>query len=390
MAPDDWVHILVVHHIAADGWSLDLMFDEIEGAYRAAVSGQRLQLEPLPMQYRDYAQRTRATAAGTGYEHQLAFWENALAKPLPVVEFQPDFPRPAVHTDAGGKAVFTAATGSGDALNAIADRLGVTPFTVSLAAFFAFVHRHTGAADIVVGVPTAGRRRLDVESVVGYFINTAAVRLTLNAQQTLEGIVAAVRETTLAIYENLEVPFDEVVRRVNPERDSSRPPVFQLLFQHFDTDPDEGMRLPGIDVVHIDEDDYPTAKFDFEVDIYNSGGVLAGDIAYDADLYTPESAARIAASYGNFLGQVLARPDEPVGDAAMMTGDERRLILDEFAGGHVEARRALPFEFFKGQAENRPDAAALVHDGETISYGELLGRVAGITQRFRRSRATSG
>ncbi|MCP4303679.1 MAG: amino acid adenylation domain-containing protein [bacterium] len=382
MAEDDWVHIQVTHHIATDNWSYDIIHDEIAEQYRAGVDGRAVLRDPPPIQYRDYALRKRREADDGTFDRQLDFWETELAQPLPIVEFQPDFPRPAVQTNAGGKTGFTIDNGAAALLGELAERLAVTPFTVSFAIFNAFVHRQTGAEDIVVGVPTVGRHKLDEEPVVGYFINSAAIRTTVAGDQTLEELVRSVQAAMLDIYANLEVPFDHVVRRIKPERDPSRSPVFQMLFQHFDGHPNDGLKLPGIDVTYIDEEDYATSKHDFEIDIHTIGGVIEGDIGYNADLYTKETAEQIATNYRIFINEILANPAQPVGDIPMMTSTERDRILNNFAGGLVTHGSGTPFELINRRAVEQPDDAAVVHNDESVSYRELMDRVGYIQNQF--------
>ena len=238
------IFLLALHHIVADGWSMGVLFDELERSYAAAIAGTKAELPALPLQYPDYAiWQRRAMQAGSA-TRQIAFWTERL-RDLPTLDPPTDRPRPAVQTMAGGKRELVLAADVAEGMRALARREGATPYMAFLAAFTALMHRYTGQTDIVVGSITSGRRRPEVEPLIGLFVNTLSIRASVDGEPTFVELLRRVRESAMDAYENQDVPFEQVVAAVQPVRDRSRSPIFQVAFQLL-----EGLardlKLPGI------------------------------------------------------------------------------------------------------------------------------------------------
>ncbi|HYH79840.1 MAG TPA: amino acid adenylation domain-containing protein [Longimicrobium sp.] len=371
----DEAHLLLLsmHHAVSDGWSTGVLFRELSAHYRAAAAGEDAALPPLPVRYADFAAWQREVLAGGVAEAQLAWWTARLAGAPPVLELPADRARPPVETHRGALHRFHVAPAVAGRLRARARAEGATPFMALLAAFDLLLARWTGANDVVVGAPVAGRTAPEVEGLIGCFINTVALRTDLSGDPTIRALLGRVRDTCLEAFAHQEVPFERVVEAVRPARDLSRAPLVQVLLAVQDA-PGRRLVLPGVEARAV-EVDTGAAQLDLAllVDDHGAAG-LEGAVQYAADLFEPATAARIAAHFARLLAAFADDPDERIGRVALMDAAERARVLAAargpeaaFAAGPVHAGVAA-------QAARTPDALAVAAGAARLTYAELDAR----------------
>jgi amino acid adenylation domain-containing protein len=381
LAPERHVLLLVMHHVVSDGWSRGVIVDEISAAYTAIVNGQAPRLPALPVQYPDYAAWQRERLRGAFLAEQLDYWRGALAGAPPVLALPTDHPRPPVQSFAGRARRFALPAGIEEPLQALAREEGATLFMVLLAAFQALLARYSGQADLVVGTPVANRGRGETEGLVGFFVNMLALRTDLSGDPTFRETLRRVRETALGAYAHDEVPFERLVEELGIERSLSRNQIFQVVFQ-MDEFPGGAAALPGVDLsgVNLDPD---TATFDLTLAVARDGGGLVGRLEYATALFDAGTAERMAGHLNELLRGIAAAPDTRLSALELM-GDAERARIAEWNATDRAYPSAHVHELFAAQAARTPDAPALVHAGETLSYAELDARANRLANHLRR------
>ncbi len=375
------VVLLTMHHIVSDGWSIGVLIDELTALYQAYTSGQEPPLAPLPIQYADYAAWQRTWLAGPEATAQLAAWQERLAGDLPPLDLPTDRPRPALQSYAGATRWFALPEALAGAVAALSRREGATPFMTLLAGFAALLHRYSGQETFCVGTPVAGRARPETEGLIGFFVNTLALPADFRGEPTFRELLARTRETALDAFSRQDVPFDALVEAVQPERDLSRTPLFQVMFVM------QEARLPRLERAGLRatplEVDTATAKFDLTLYLEERDGALRGWWNYNTDLFDAATIARMEQHFGVLLAAALAAPDVPVSRLPLLTDDERALLAawNDTATGDPPA--PLVHRVFEGQAAATPDATALVCEGERLSYRELNARANRLARRLR-------
>jgi amino acid adenylation domain-containing protein len=377
-------HVLVLnlHHVAGDGWSVGVLFRELAQLYGAFRAGGASPLADPPIQYADFAEWQRQWMQGGALDAQLAYWRERLAGAPAVLELPADRPRPAVQSHRGEVRAFEVPVPLAARLRALAREADATLFMVLLAGFDLLIHRLSGRDDVVVGSPIAGRMHGEVEELIGFFVNTMALRTDLAGDPSFRELVGRVRETTLEAYAHQDLPFERVVEAVQPDRTLSHNPIFQVAFalQNLATEPAE---LPGL-TLRLEEVDSGTAKFDLFLEMEERGERLRGRLEYATDLWEPATADRMVRLFLQLLDAVVADPDRPASAAELVDGAERRTLLERWSG----AARAYPQAStvpaaFARVAEGDPARVALAWDGGTMTYGELHARSSAIARRLR-------
>ncbi|HEX7184605.1 MAG TPA: amino acid adenylation domain-containing protein [Thermoanaerobaculia bacterium] len=372
---------LTLHHIAADGWSVDVLFRELSELYALFSCGRPALLAELPVQYADFAAWQRERLQGELLERLLAYWRRRLAGVPPVLEIPSDRPRPAVRAWTGDLRTFDLAAPA-EVLRQAAGARGASPFMVLLAAFFALLHRTAGRADLVVGSPVAGRDRSEVEGLIGLFVNTLVLRADLAGDPTFEEVLRRTREATLGAYDHQEMPFDKLVETLAPERDLSSTPLFQVLFalENIGRTP---FRLPGLDVAPR-EVWSGTVKFDLSFTVVETGEGFAAALVYDREIFDAATMARLAGHYEALLAGAAAGPHRRLSDLPLLTAAERQQLLCEWNETWSGDRGGATIqELFAEQAQSRPGAAAVVCEGECLSYLELNERANRLAHHLR-------
>ncbi|MFN8178104.1 MAG: amino acid adenylation domain-containing protein [bacterium] len=373
LGPRDHVLSLVVHHIAADGWSMGLLVKELSALYAAFASGAPSPLPALPLQYADWAVWQRAWLAAGELDRQLAFWRAELQGVAPLA-LPTDRPRPPHPTYAGEALDLELDAECVARLTRVARERNATLHMALLAAVAAVLGRWSRQEDFAVGTPVAGRRRPETEALIGFFVNTLAVRMRLDGRGlTYSELVARVREATLSSYANQDVPFERIVEEVHPDRDTSRNPVFQVLFALHNV-PFGELTLPGLSLRSFGLETQ-TAQFDLEVSLFDGGGPVQGQIRWSTDLFERPTMERFAEHLRRVLARVAENPDVTIAEATSVPEAERAFLLEEVAG----ARRDWPLEpdlasVFEAQADRTPNACALRSGGDELTYAELDAR----------------
>ncbi|MFI6638493.1 condensation domain-containing protein [Streptomyces sp. NPDC050504] len=309
VADDDHLLVLVFHHIAADGWSVSVLWQEFSAAYRAAVADEPFDLPDLPLQYEDFADWQRKYLDGPALRQQLDHWRERLAgtgpAPLPT-----DRPRPALWSGRGDQVDVEFPAELTERIRALGRTHETTPFMTLLAAFQLLLAHHSDRPDVTVGTPMSGRTRIEVEPLIGFFVNTLALRTDLSGDPSFTEALARVRRCAVDAYAHQDVPFDRLVEELRPERDLGQHPLFTVMFQ-LEGPPPLPSGLPGLDVSAHDVP-YEIVKFDVEVSLTDRGDRFTGALRYAADLFDRGTVERLADDYLKLVGLLVDDPERPV------------------------------------------------------------------------------
>lgn len=370
LGPQDHILLTNMHHIISDGWSVGVLVGEFVAQYEARVRGVEPVLPPLPIQYADFALWQRKTLQGDVLQRQQEYWRDQLADLPPLLTLPTDRPRPPVQGFAGANHAFVLPAPLCRALKELSQARGATLFMVLLAAFKVLLARYSGQSDIAVGTPIANRTRPELEGLIGFFVNTLVLRSQVQASQTFEQLLQDVRTTALAAYEHQDLPFEQLMEFVNPQRSMSHSPLFQVMFS-LQNAPNPGGELPGLSLTPL-ESETAVAKFDLQLDMEERDGRLQGRLYYRTDLFDVATIERMAGHYGELLHAVAASPMVPLTALSMVSAGERVELLrslDEELP--VFATDRCLHETFGQRAAECPDAVAVRFEGQSLSYGEL-------------------
>jgi amino acid adenylation domain-containing protein/non-ribosomal peptide synthase protein (TIGR01720 family) len=382
LGSEEHVAVLTLHHIIADGWSMGILLREFSAFYDARVNGTEPVLVELPLQYADFARWQRELMKGDTLARQLAYWKEKLAGAPPLLELPLDRPRPKVQSSSGNTLVFSLPPELTESLRAIGRQERGTLFMVLMAAFQAFLARLTGQEDISVGTPIAGRTRHEVESLIGFFVNTLVIRTDCAGDPTFRRLVQAVRATSLDAYAHQDVPFEMLVDMLEPDRDMSHTPLFQVVFA-LQNVPVKSRTLPGLTMTTVDAET-GVAKFDLTLSMSEGDEGMSGALEYNTDLFEAATVERIAEGFTLFLQGVVRSPDSPISLVGILPEEQRRTLLEVWNGSTSSCRRepSIP-ERFERQVALTPDRPALVCEGRSISYRELNERANRLARRLR-------
>ncbi|HEU4403667.1 MAG TPA: amino acid adenylation domain-containing protein, partial [Polyangiaceae bacterium] len=381
LADADHVLVLTAHHIVCDAWSLGIVAGELSSTYVALTRGEAPGLPELPVRYADYAAWQRERLGPEALAGEIEWWRARLEGAPSALELPTDRPRPPARALQGGHLRAHLPAEVAGPLRELCRREGVTPFMALLAAFYALLCRQSGQRDLVVGTPVAGRPRPELEPLVGFFLNTLALRVRVGEAASFRELVGRVREATLDALAHQDLPFERLVEALKPPRDPSRSPIFQAMFVY--EGPAPALALPGVEATPLDVEP-GWAKFDLTLSARDdAGGGLDCSWEYDRALFDAETVERLAAHYGRLLAGALADPDRALGDLPLVTDEERRLLLEAGAGGPRAAWGPLA-EALTEQAGRTPDAVALAFGGREISFAELDARSNQIARALRR------
>jgi amino acid adenylation domain-containing protein len=370
LGEEDHAVLFTLHHVVTDGWSHRLLQQEFLALYEAFARGEPSPLPPLPVQYADYALWQRQRLQGRRLDDLLDYWKARLAG-LPTLELPTDRPRPATPSPAGGRVPVAVEPALADALRRLGQAEGATLFMVLLAAFQTLLHRLSGQDDVVVGSPVANRARKEVEGLVGFFVNMLVLRTDLSGGPTFRALLARVKEACVGAYDHQELPFEKLVDELQPARDPSRNPLFQVVFA-LDREGVVTLERPGLTMTARDTDT-GTAKFDLTLLLAEAGaGGLSGVLEYRSDLFDRGTAERLAGHFRVLLEAAAADPDRRVGDLPLLRPDEERRVLHAWNATDADfPRDACIHQLFEAQAARTPDAVALVFGDESWTYREL-------------------
>jgi amino acid adenylation domain-containing protein len=364
------VLVLAMHHIVSDGWSMGVLFGELSALYEAFARGEASPLPELQVQYADYATWQRAWLTGEVLERQIAWWGERLEGAPPVLELQTDRSRPATPGTRSGRVFRALPPETADGVRALARREGATPYMALLAVLDLLLARWSGQDDVVVGTPAANRTRRETEGLIGFFVNTLALRADVSGNPPLSALLGRVRETTLGAYQHQDVPFERLVEALQVERSLSHTPLFQVMFSLVDGAGDP-QPFGGLAVEF-----YPTgagaAKFDLDVMVMEQEGGLGVSFTYREELWDPSTMERIAGAYALLLEAAATDPGRPVLGFPLVSEAERAGLVAESGGPLRDYPAGLRVhDLFAAQAARTPHAPALVHAGGTLDYAGL-------------------
>ncbi|MBW9238995.1 amino acid adenylation domain-containing protein [Pseudomonas carnis] len=373
LAADEHVLVLVQHHIVSDGWSMQLVVEELVQLYAGYSQGQDVQLPALPIQYADYAVWQRNWMDAGEKQRQLAYWRELLGGEQSVLELPFDHQRPAVQSHRGARLAFELAPELTQGLKALAQQQGVTLFMLLLASFQTLLHRYSGQEEIRVGVPIANRNRSETERLIGFFVNTQVLKADVHGQMSVEQLLQHVRQRALQAQAHQDLPFEQLVEALQPERSLSHNPLFQVMFNH-QTDVGQAQvqhQLPGLRVEGLDWDS-KTAHFDLDLDIQESTEGIWATLGYAQDLFEASTVQRMARHWQNLLQGMVANPRQQLSQLSLLDATEQQQILQLWnrTESGFSAER-LVHQLFADRARANPTAVAVKFDAQTLSYGEL-------------------
>ncbi len=371
-------HILLVtmHHIVTDGWSVGVFQRELSELYRGFVAGEPASLPELPIQYPDYSSWQRRWFAGELYESQLSYWKKQFDPLPPGLELPTDHPRPNVQahrTFRGAQHTFCLPQQLTADLKLLSQKHGATLFMTLLAAFEILLHRHSGEDDIVVGTPMAGRPMPETENLIGLFINTLPVRTSLAGDPSFGEMLGRVKEAALGAYAHQDLPFERLVKELQPERRLARNPLFQVMFV-LQSEEIQPLELPGLVTEHFRVGN-TMANFDLTLDVVERDGQLVCLFESNAELFEPDTIVRLVGHFQTLLAGIVENPEEQISALPLLTETERRQLLLEWNDTKTDyPDQETIQELFAHQVSDTPDAVALICEDRQETYRELNSR----------------
>jgi amino acid adenylation domain-containing protein/FkbM family methyltransferase len=367
----DEQHVLLftMHHIISDGWSSTVLLREVATLYEAYDAGRPSPLPELSIQYADYATWQRDWLQGAVLEERLAYWREQLAS-APPLDLPTDRPRPAVQTFNGAAIPFELSKDLAEALAALSRRTGTTLYMTLLAAFALLLSRYSGQTDVVLGSDTANRTRVETEALIGFFVNMLVLRIDLDGDPSFTQLLKRVREVTLGAYAHQELPFEKLVEELHVPRELSRNPLFQVLFTLQNTST-QRQELRALQLESIPAGGRP-AKFDLTLAMRESDTGLLGVFEYNTDLFDATTVQRMVGHFESLLTAIVDEPQQRLSALPLLTGDERRRLLSDWAGTSSAVLEVeCAHELFERQAAATPEAEAVQCGATMLTYGEL-------------------
>ncbi|MHC8287881.1 amino acid adenylation domain-containing protein [Pseudomonas sp. XS1P51] len=381
---EEHVLVLTVHHIAADGWSMQVMVDEFSALYQAAVEGNAANLNSLPVNYSDYARWQRDwLEAGEG-ARQLAWWREQLDGSQAPLELPSELTRPARRTERGASLVLNVDRDLLAGLRQRAQEQQVTLFMLLLASFQTLLHRQSGQSSISVGVPSAGRSRIETEGLIGFFINTQVLRAEIDGQQPFSALLQQVKQVALGAQANQDLPFEQLVDALQPDRSLNHSPLFQVLYNHQQQLGASVERsVADLQVERLQWQQH-TTQFDLVLDTQEQGEALDASLTYATDLYDEASMNRLAEQWLNLLRAVVNDPQQRVAELPLLHAPQYAALIQHW-NPTFQAQPSPPtlHQLFENQAAQRPNAIALVYEGEQLTYAALNAQANRLARKLR-------
>ncbi|MBA2672674.1 non-ribosomal peptide synthetase, partial [Ramlibacter sp.] len=370
LSEDEHLLLVTMHHIVSDGWSLDVLMREVAALYGAFTEGRGDPLPALAIQYADYAIWQRQWLGGEVLQRQGDYWKQRLGDAPSLLELPTDRPRPPHQDHAGARLGFELDPSLATALKALGQRHGTTLYTTLLTAWGALLGRLAAQDDVVIGAPVANRTRVEVEGLIGFFVNTLALRLDLSGKPSTVDMLRRVRAELLNAQQHQDLPFEQVVELVKPARSQAHTPVFQVMFSWQTTSPDE-LALPGLQLQPLVTPN-TVSKFDLQLGMGEMNGRIGGSLEYATALFDRATIERHLARFCRLLEAMVADEHRPLALLEILDSHERDQLLVQWNATQVEYPSALCMhELVEAQALRTPDAIALVHGEHRMRYAEL-------------------
>jgi amino acid adenylation domain-containing protein len=360
--------LLTMHHIISDGWSMAILWREVGVLYEAYSDGAESPLEPLPIQYADYALWQREWLKGEVLQEQLRYWKQQLADAPPLIELPLDRPRPAALGDHGTLYHFGLSQKTSESLTHLSQKAGVTINMTVLAAFVVLLRRLSGQEELVVGTPVAGRNRKEVEGLIGFFVNTLALRFDTSGDPSFLELIGRVRKVCLGGYERQDLPFEKLVEELAPERTLSHSPIFQVFFNMLNFE--EGkVRLGDVEVDFLSPP-VTKSKFDWTLYVKESHKRIIFSLLYNTDLFERSSIAGMMDQFLVLLSEIAAEPHKKISEFSLLTEKTERLLPNPRQPIHPDWKGSVQ-KLFAEQAHRIPNHPALKDKEESWTYQEL-------------------
>ncbi|MEA5621854.1 non-ribosomal peptide synthetase [Nostoc sp. UHCC 0251] len=359
--------LINLHHLVGDGWSIKVLVQELSTIYQAFCTGKPSPLPQLPVQYTDFVYWQRNWLQGEVIEKYLAYWKQQLGGNLPVLQLPTDRPRPPIQTFRGAQQKFILSTTLTESIKQLSQQEGTTLFMTLLAAFQTLLYRYAGQEDILVGSPIANRNHAELEHLIGCFVNTLVLRTNLEGNPTFTELLGRVRKVAVEAYTHQDLPFEKLVEALQPNRDLSYNPLFQVMFV---------LQNPTANSIWKTEElETTTAKFDILLSMVDSEEGLAGTLEYNTDLFNADTIARMVGHFQTLLEGVVSNPNQSISKLSILTPVERQTLLFDWNNTEVEyPQEACIHELFEAQVEKTPDAIALIFANLELTYRELNNR----------------
>ncbi|MFW6357635.1 MAG: amino acid adenylation domain-containing protein, partial [Chroococcales cyanobacterium] len=366
------IMLLTLHHIIADGWSLGVLVRDLAALYEAQLQQKPSSLPPLPVQYADFAVWQRQWLQGEVLETQLNYWRKQLENAPAVLELPTDFPRPNALSYQGKMRSHSLSSSLTQQLKNLSQEQGVTLFMTLLAAFKTLLYRYSGQNDILVGSPIANRSRQETEALIGFFANTLVLRSQLDGNLTFEQLLNQVKETTLGAYASQDIPFEQIVEAIQPERQLNIPPLFQVMFVLQNT-PVETLQLPGLEIEAL-RGNHSSAKFDLTLFITETEAGLTANLEYSTDLFQAETIDRLLRHWETLLQGIVTQPNQLISQLPLLTFEEK-VQLNHWNETATDYPALCLHSLVEMQVEKTPNAIAVMdvetRHGASVRYAEL-------------------
>jgi amino acid adenylation domain-containing protein len=388
VSPQLQLFLISMHHIISDGRSVEIFLSEVRHCYESLSTGAPLRLSNLPIQYSDYSVWQRKYLKGQKLHEDLDFWSRTLAD-LPIVQVPTDFSRQLEPSFDGNEVPIALDQAAVRELAGMGQRQGATLFMTFFAAFCVLLARYSSQDDIVVGTPVSGRNHLQLENLIGFFVNSLILRCDLSGDPTFELLIGRVRATAVAAYDHQELPFEMLVEKLRPPRDLSRNPLFQILFQM------QHAQSPG--PITAEPSGLPpllraqSSPFDIALNLWESSGTVGGTFQYATELFRSDTAAQMARHYANLVSAAAASPQKPISELSILDSAERRLVLgdwDRSAAAPADGR--FVHNCVEHYASSTPDAVAVLASEREITYAELNARADSLAAMLRDNAVSRG
>ncbi|CDY78875.1 Siderophore biosynthesis non-ribosomal peptide synthetase modules @ Bacillibactin synthetase component F [Caballeronia glathei] len=372
-ADDRYTLLITMHHMVSDGWSTGIFARDLSRFYEARVQGNLPNLPALPVQYADYAVWQRQALDASMLRENREYWQRTLRGSPVLLELPLDRPRPARQDYEGDAVPLEFGQPLTDRLKALSLSNGVTLHTTVLSAWATVLGRLSGQSEVVVGAPVSNRSRTEVENLIGFFVNTVALRIDLSGEPTSTELLQRVKTQTVAAQEHQDFPFEQVVEALEPERSLAHSPIFQVMFAWQNT-PQHALVLPELEIMPGAPFDGRMATFDLTLALEETEGSIAGELVYATSLFDRETVERYGSYLHRLLDAMVAENAQsvPIASLPMLAQSERNRLIHEWtATSHPYPSHLCIHEQFELQVERTPDAVALVHADEILTYREL-------------------
>ncbi|OJW54632.1 MAG: hypothetical protein BGO67_05225 [Alphaproteobacteria bacterium 41-28] len=371
LSSQEHIFLMTLHHIIADGWSMSIFFKELSALYNAYLEDKELDLPPLPIQYADFALWQRNWLQGKVLEAQLSYWKSQLSDIPDLLELPTDKPRPKELTYKGNYYQVTLSKEVKDKLNLLSQEQGCSLFMTLLAAFQILLHRYTRQKDIVVGSPIANRHYKEIEGLVGFFVNTLALKTTFEGTESFLDILHQVKDTTLHAYQHQDVYFDQLVDHLNVTRELNKNPVFQVEFSLDSSLSEAPYFLSGLTVDPISTS-YVVSTFDLKVGALEHEEGIDIEFKYAIDLFEEETIKRFSSHFEEIIKAILNNPDHLIQTLPMLTSSEKQQLLVEWNDTKASYPKNKTIQqLFEEQVKKSPDNVAVVYKDQELTYKEL-------------------